>query len=153
MELSIEIKALLFKKCEEYIESRIATSKSALDAIKESGQGDIKSSAGDKFETEVAMRHLEQEKYSKQLSGALKLKKVLPLLNPDKETKTVGLGSLVITSNGNFYISISAGKIVLDGSTYFALSGASPVAKMLAGNKAGDTVQINNKPVIIIQVV
>ena len=147
-----EIKQKLFEACEEYIENRIKTSKTALDSLKSTGEGDIKSSAGDKFETEIAMRHLEQEKFSKQLADALNLKKVLPLLRPDKVVSKVGLGSLAITSNGNFYISLSAGKIELGGNIYFALSGASPVAKLLEGKKAGEHVTINGKNVSIIEV-
>ena len=76
------------------------------------------------------MRHLELEKFGKQLTEALNLKKVMPLLKPEQRLTEVGVGSLVITSNGNFYISISAGKIELDGKQYFALSGATPVANL-----------------------
>lgn len=149
---SIELKFKLYEKCEEYIESKIANSKMALDLLKSTGEGDIKSSAGDKFETEIAMRHFEQEKFSNQLSDAMKLKKVLPLLHPDKTTPKVSLGSLVITNNGNFYISISAGKMLVGGKTYFALSGGSPVAKILEGGTPGMVVTINNKQVTILEV-
>ena len=152
MTYSFEIKQKLYEKCEEYIKARIATSKAALDSLKSTGEGDIKSSAGDKFETEIAMRHIEQEKFGKQLNEALNLQKVMVLLHPERQHSKIGLGSLVVTSNGNFYISISAGKIKLGGKTYFALSGASPVAKLMEGKKAGEVFSINNKPVTILEV-
>ncbi len=152
MDYTADIKLKLYEKCEEYIEEKIFNSKTALDNLKSTGEGDIKSSAGDKFETEIAMRHLELEKFGKQLSEALNLKKVMPLLKPEQRLTEVGVGSLVITSNGNFYIAISAGKIELDGKQYFALSGATPVAKLMEGKKAGDTFLLNNKTVEINEV-
>ena len=152
MKYSSELKLRLFEKCEEYINSKIANSKAALDSLKSTGEGDIKSSSGDKFETEIAMRHLELEKFGKQLTQALNLKKVMPLLRPEKVLSKIGLGSLVITSNGNFYISISAGKIEIDGASYFALSGATPVAKLMEGKIAGEAFSLNGKTVTIIEV-
>lgn len=73
---------------------------------------ETKSSAGDKYETGRAMMQLEIEKQSVQLAEAMKLKHVLSQINPEKTTETIQSGSLVFTDQGNFYISISAGKLI-----------------------------------------
>jgi hypothetical protein len=65
----------------------------------------------------------------------------------------VETGSLVITDNGKFYIAISAGALVVDGETYFAVSPASPVGLKLAGNKVGGSFEVNGKVYRVLEVV
>ncbi|QJW92228.1 3-oxoacyl-ACP synthase [Spirosoma taeanense] len=114
-----------------------------MEAAQESANSESKSSAGDKYETGRAMAQLERDRHAQLLAEALKLEQELIRLNTEKTYATVQPGSLVITSRGRFFISISAGKLNIDGSDYFAVSPASPIGVALAGHKAGDTVQFN----------
>jgi transcription elongation GreA/GreB family factor len=138
-----EIKTNLYQQCVDYVEQRIATSKKAMDAAQEAANSESKSSAGDKHETGRAMAQLEQEKSAKQLAEAIKLKKVLALINPEKTGSDIQLGSVVETSNGNFFIAISAGKLTAHDKNYFAISLASPIGANLKGLKAGDEMKFN----------
>ena len=61
-------------------------------------------------------------------------------------------GCLVITDNGKFYIAISAGSLLVDGESYFAISPASPIGMKLKGLKAGDEFGLNGKAYKVIQV-
>ncbi len=128
-----KLKSLLYQKCIEYADERINRIQSALDAAGESGNDETKSSSGDKHETGRAMMQLEQEKNSKQLFEAMELKKMLNKINPNQKSLTASLGSLVITNKGNFYISISGGKIEIDAAVYFAVSPLSPIGTKLKG--------------------
>lgn len=140
---SKQIKIQLHSKCLEFVEQRIANARLAIDTATDSGNDETKSSAGDKHETGRAMAQLEQEKSGKQLHEALELKKMLNKISVDQESKMASPGSLVITNNGNFYISISMGKIVIDNITYYAISPVTPIASFLMGNKKNDTFNYN----------
>ncbi|OFY87897.1 MAG: hypothetical protein A3F72_03235 [Bacteroidetes bacterium RIFCSPLOWO2_12_FULL_35_15] len=146
---SKEIKIQLHSKCLEFVEQRIANARLAINAATDSGNDETKSSAGDKHETGRAMAQLEQEKSGKQLHEALELKKMLNKISVDQNSKMVSLGSLVVTSNGNFYISISMGKIVIDNITYYAISPITPIATLLMGNIKNYTFNFNSQFYII----
>ena len=135
--------------CQDYINNRIQTVKTAMDIAQASANDETKSSAGDKYETGRAMMQLELEKNSVQLVEANKLKQTLDQLDPDKLSDTVQLGSLVTTNHGCFYLSISAGPLKLRGSLVFAVSTASPIGVKLAGLKKGDSFQLNGKDYLV----
>ncbi|GAB3560137.1 GreA/GreB family elongation factor [Spirosoma fluminis] len=139
-----KVKASLFALCESYVEQRINTAKEAMEAAQESANTEEKSSAGDKYETGRAMAQLERDRHAQLLAEAMKLGQELGRINVDKVYESVQPGSLVITNRGQFFISISAGKLTLNNVLYFAISPASPIGTALTGKKAGDTVTFNN---------
>ncbi len=141
--MSVKIK--LYELCVAFVEQRIASSQKAIEHAQLAANEETKSSAGDKYETGRAMMQLEIEKQSVQLAEAMKLKHVLSQINPEKTTDTIQSGSLVYTDQGNFYISISAGKLDLEGMTYFAVSPVSPIGALLIGKKSGDAILLNGK--------
>ncbi len=149
MENFSDIKNQLFNKCLEYVDHRIKNAKEALDAAKEAGNEETKSSAGDKYEVGRAMMQQEIENNELQLGEAYKLKKALNLINPAEDCQTVKLGSLVLTTNGNFYISISLGKLSIDSDDYFAISPLTPIGIKLSGLKKGDKMTFNKKDYLI----
>lgn len=61
-------------------------------------------------------------------------------------------GSIVLTNNGNFFISISAGRLLVDGIDYFAISLASPIGSKMRGLVPGDNFSLNGKDYSIISV-
>ncbi len=140
-----EIKCRLYEKCHESVQQRIANAQLAVENATESGNDETKSSAGDKHETGRAMAQLEQEKSGKQLHEALELKKMLDRISIDQESKIVSPGSLVITNNGNFYISISIGKIIIEDIIYFAISPVTPIANLLMGKTKSHTFVFNTQ--------
>ncbi len=145
----LKIKQKLFALCHSFIEERIATAKTAIEMAQNSANEETKSSAGDKYETGRAMAQLEIEKSSVQLAEALKQKKVLDQIFPESKMLIVQLGSLVYTNQGNYYLSIPAGKMEIDAITYYAISSASPIGAVLIGLKAGASVTFNRKEIVI----
>ncbi len=138
-----QLKSKLYKKCADYVEQRLSHIQSAIDAANESGNDETKSSAGDKHETGRAMMQLEQEKNAKQLIETLEIRKLLDRVNPNQQSKTVALGSIVITHKEKFYISVSAGKIMIDEAVYYAVSPTSPIACKLLGLKKNQEINFN----------
>ena len=149
---SLSTKQNLYSRCQQYVQQRIATAQQAMDAAQESANSESKSSAGDKYETGRAMAQLERDRYAQLLAEARKMEQELTRLNVEKTYDTVQPGSLVTTNRGTFFISISAGKLTLDGPGYYAVSPASPVAAALAGHRAGDVVTVNSQPYQVLSV-
>lgn len=133
----------LYNQCVDYVQQRIDTAKLAMEAAQESANSESKSSAGDKYETGRAMAQLERDRHAQLLAQARKMEQELTRLNVGKTYETVQPGSLVTTSRGVFFISISAGKLAIAGTEYFAVSPASPLATALSGHKRGDAVTFN----------
>lgn len=145
----IELKNILFQKCEDLVAQKIAVIKNSLNEVQKAANNETKSSAGDKHETGRAMAQLETEKLSNQLSEALKLKQVLNQIKPEQEHHLVGLGSLVFTNNGNFFLSVSLGKIELKEKNYFAISTLSPMGQLLLTKKEKESFSFNGKSYLI----
>ncbi len=149
MENYLEIKKQLFDLCENYVEQKIKIAQEAIDNSQKSANKEIKSSSGDKYETGRSMMQLEIEKYSKQLNEGLNLKKALFQIDVTKLYEKVQSGSLVITNQGNFFISISAGKLSLYNSDYMAISFSSPMGQILFNKKINDTFEFRGKSFVI----
>ena len=133
------IKHQLYKYCVQYVEKRIETAKEAMDAAQEAVISEDKVSVGDHHETGRAMMQLEKENTEKQLVEALKLKDALGTINPDKSSQVVTRGSLVAANNTNYYISISAGKIII----YECYSGFTVIFLPVPG--AGGPIECDNR--------
>ena len=142
----------LYQLCLTFIEKRIATATEALEQAQEASTDDTKSSAGDKFETGREMAQQDINRNKQLLADAQQQKAVLLSLADVPKTEKVRSGSLVITNNGNFYISISAGQLQLEGKTFFAISAASPIGKLLLGKAIGEQFSFNGKTYFIEQV-
>lgn len=143
------IKEKLLSHCYSFMEERIASANAAIRMAQQDANEETKSSAGDKYETGRAMAQLEIEKNSTQLAEALKQRQVLSQLQLENNSTTVCLGSLVDTQQGNYFLAIPAGKIEIDGITYYAVSPASPIGTILMGLKAGASVTFNKKEIVI----
>lgn len=147
-----QVKHKLFQQCVDFVDNRINNSLTAIKSAQESANTEVKSSAGDKHETGRAMAQLETEKNGIQLAEANKLRHVISLINPNKQSEKVELGALVITNNSNYYISVSIGKIMLDNKHYFGVSAVSPIAQALLHHKKGDEVIFNGRKFLIEEV-
>mgnify|MGYP001576449164 CR=1 FL=1 len=144
-----QLKRDLHHYCQQFVAERIAAIELAIAAARASSNDDTKSSAGDKYETGRAMAQLEIDKNTTQLLEAQQLQQVLNKINPELQLDKVMSGSLVKTPGMTFYISIPAGKIELAGTTYYAISPASPIGKALMGKQKGEEVVFNSKLMMI----
>ena len=149
MKNKFQIKEALYEACEADTEKRINTIEQSLKSIAEARNNETKSSAGDKYETGRAMLQIEEENSKSQLSQALRVKNQLSKINWNKESRIVELGSLVITTNGDYYISIGLGKIALNNQHYYCVSAISPIGQKMMNKAAGDEIEINGTKIII----
>jgi hypothetical protein len=120
-----------------------------LESIRQSKNGDTKSSAGDKFETSREMMQMEIDKTEMQLNKVNYELEILNQLNTDEGNETATLGNLVVCNTGYYYLSIGHGSVVVNGKKYYAISLASPIGQILVNKKIGDTIEFNNRSIKI----
>lgn len=136
-------KEYLYVQCQQWVDEKINLAKNEIQAVQASANEETKSSVGDKYETGRAMAQLEVEKNNTQLAAANKMKQSLNAFSPETHSITVISGSLVHTNQGWFYLSISAGKIIIEDKPYTCLSLASPLGSKMSGQSKGDSFQFN----------
>jgi transcription elongation GreA/GreB family factor len=146
------LKKQLYNLCRKFVENRILTIEQAMAEAQAAANEESKSSAGDKYETTRSMMQLERDRHATQLAQARKMQQELADIQIDKPLETIQPGSLILTSGGNFFIAIAAGKMVLEEKTYFAVSSASPIGEILSGKKAGDIIPFQGKTIEIQEV-
>ncbi|MDB9806009.1 3-oxoacyl-ACP synthase [Crocinitomicaceae bacterium] len=145
-------KKSIIDRLNEIVLERINESVTEINSINDSKANETKSSAGDKYETGMAMLQMEEQKANVQLAKAKELQKTLSMIDPTEKQDSAELGSLVETLNGNYFISIGLGQIEIGGKSIFVLSIASPVGLQMKGKKAGDVFQFNGNTIEIIKV-
>ena len=145
-------KQQLYGFCKSFIENRLVRINSSIDSLQEALTSETKSSAGDKHETGRAMIQLEREKLGNQLAEAQLLQELFNKIPLQASSTQVGLGSLVLTDQQNYYMGISAGEMKIDGVSYFAIAPNTPIGKLLLGKVVGDVVVFNSKKIVIRQI-
>lgn len=139
------IKEDLYNNCQKFVGDRLRLIQQRIASIQESLHSETKSSAGDKHETGRAMLQLEREKLGVQLAEVQKLQQILSKVDILYSSEVVRLGSVVETSEGNFFLSISIGEINMDKKSYYAIATNTPMGKLLIGKNVGDICSFNNK--------
>ncbi len=145
------LKERVLQKAKEKVQAKIIELEGIIDDVKKSLDSDTKSSAGDKHETARAMVQLEQEKLNKQLGEFVQMKSTLNQINPTIFHRKVGMGSLILTSLGWYFLSIGLGQISLDESNIFVLNPQAPLAKQLIGKKIGEECEFNSNKFLILE--
>ena len=133
------LKRQLHDACREHLFKREQAIRGALQEAQAAANEETKSSAGDKHETGRAMMQLETEKLGAQLQEVLREQEKLQRIRPDKHCQSVEPGALVMTDKLQLYFAISAGKIVVGGQTYYALSLQTPLGKAALGRQEDES--------------
>ncbi len=147
-----EIKKQLLDRCKEMINHKKEILLFTLESIKKSLFDDTKSTSGDKHHTGRAMLQIDRENAGKQLLEIEKLEKTLSYIQPDKILNQIQLGSVVHTTLGNYFISISLGCVIVNTRNYYCISLQSPLGKQLIGKQPKDKFEFNQKTITILEV-
>ncbi|MCX3266657.1 hypothetical protein [Pedobacter agri] len=143
------LKNQLFQLCFTLIQNRIENIEYSMLQARQASNDDTKSSAGDKYETTREMMQQEMDRNSKLLYEAGQQKIALQQIENVDAAKEVKNGSLILTSNGNFYISISAGELNVDGEKFIAVSQAAPIGRAFLNAKVGDELSFNGNKYLV----
>ncbi|MCD6544737.1 MAG: 3-oxoacyl-ACP synthase, partial [Flavobacteriaceae bacterium] len=145
MKTSTEIKKQLLERCKEQVNIKYETITKIMSSNKKALESETKSSAGDKHETGRAMLQLEMEKASQQFASISLMQEVLHKIEIHKKNEIGKLGSLIYTSQGNYFLAVSIGQITINKENYFVISPSSPIGKLLLGKQKRDNFILNGK--------
>jgi hypothetical protein len=151
--LQLKIKEALFEQCEVFVNKRLYNIENVISSNQKALQSETKISACDKHETGRAMLQFEMEKAGQQLAGITQMKVVLSKIDILKTSKNACLGSVIITAKVSYFLSISAGQLVVADKSYFAISVSSPMGKLLLGKQEKEVISFNGKTIEIIGIV
>lgn len=136
-EIHLKLRSLLEKSLEEARREYILA--------KESRDSDTKSSAGDKFETGREMMQKEMDKLSALVDNTLNSIAKLDRLTDLPAAAVISEGSLVVTDQETYYISIGYGKL----DAVYAISIESPLGIELKGKKVGERIEMRGRKMTI----
>lgn len=138
----------------EAVKSRIAEKTQKLEKLIEetrASNNDTKSSMGDKYETGREMLQQEINNLQRQLNESLNQQSIIQKISSDPSSK-VQNGALVKTDKGLFYISASAGEIMVDQQKIMTVSAESPLAKAMYGLTEKQNFSVNNVTQKIVEI-
>lgn len=145
-------KAVLVTHLRDLLEQRTTSLMAELATTREARNSDTKSSAGDKHEVGRAMVQQELDRLEARLSTVWSMQQELARLQVDGVHQQVGLGSLVTTEHGTYFVAIGLGALELDGERCYIISLASPLGQALRGKRSGETITFNGERRTIISV-
>lgn len=140
---NLHIKEKLIMRCRETQKKCVDSARSAMNeaqqALNEYGPNKDRY---DSFREQLIGR---RDMFASQYQKALSEMNVLERIDPKELKYRVEFGAIVISDTSRFIIAISAGKIELDGTLYYAISPAVPLYKAMSGLKSGDSFEFNGK--------
>ena len=136
-EIHLKLRSILEKSLEE--------ARREYNLAKESRDSDTKSSAGDKFETGREMMQREMDKLSALVDNTLNSIAKLDRLTDLPAAAVISEGSLVITDQETYYISIGYGKL----DSVYAISIESPLGVELKGKRVGECIEMRGRKITI----
>jgi transcription elongation GreA/GreB family factor len=140
---ALELKAALYRLCNEALEQRIANAEAIIEDAREAARNETKSSAGDKYETAREMMQQDIDMNNARIAEARAERLQLQQVDVTKVYTIAQPGSLVVTDRGNYFIAISCGKLQLDDIVYMCISARAPIALVMKGSKPGDSFSFN----------
>ncbi|WP_431157118.1 3-oxoacyl-ACP synthase [Winogradskyella poriferorum] len=149
----MNLKQKLFNLTQETLSERLKVVQTTISDIQTALLSETKSTAGDKHETGRAMLQLEREKAGQQLAEIQKQFEVLNKIDPNKENHVVALGSIVFTEKANYFISTSVGELLYEDIRFYAISMASPIARLLVGKTIDQTYLFRNEKITITKII
>jgi transcription elongation GreA/GreB family factor len=147
----LELKKRLLQECTKLLNVQIKAAKDAMDDAQESAN-EHHGAIEDKFESFREACQIQRDMYARQLDELITTMSVLKRVNATKENKEVVFGAVVQTNLQNYFIGVSLGQIELDGETYFAISGMSPVFKAMEGKTVGESFEFRDRKYKIEQI-
>ena len=146
------VKQQLYNLCYMHLEEGIAEAMQSTENARDAARNETKSSAGDKYETSREMMQQDIDMNKLRIAALQQQMATLLLIDPNKITPVIQNGSIVRTSQGNYYVGVSIGKLLVENMPYYTLTAAAPLGARLAGKKKGDKFTFNGREFIIMEV-
>lgn len=147
----LETKKRLLQECGRILGTQIQAAKAAMDEAQRSAN-EHQGAMEDKFESFRENCQIQRDMFARQLDELMTTQSILRQINATKLNQEVSLGAVVFTESQKFFIGVSLGELKLDGDSYFAISGKSPLFKAMEGKAAGESFHFREKQIQIQQI-
>ncbi|WP_076666436.1 hypothetical protein [Pontibacter indicus] len=147
----LELKKKLLQESTKLLSTQIQAAKEAMDEAQESAN-EHHGAIEDKFESFREACQIQRDMYARQLDELITTMGVLKRVNSTKENKEVSFGAVVMTELQNYFIGVSLGEIKVDGESFYAISGLSPLYKAMEGKTSGESFVFRDKTYQVLQV-
>ncbi|MBX0332877.1 hypothetical protein K3G39_06475 [Pontibacter sp. HSC-14F20] len=147
----LELKKKLLQESTKLLNMQIQAAKEAMDEAQESAN-EHHGAIEDKFESFREACQIQRDMYARQLDELITTMGVLKRVNSTKENKEVSFGAVVMTELQNYFIGVSLGEIKIDGESFYAISGLSPLYKAMEGKTSGESFVFRDKTYKVLQV-
>lgn len=147
-----ELKQELYSLCKAHLEKGINEVALAITDRRSAMHNETKSSMGDKYET---TREMLQQEINMNMDRLSKMKAELAALEAIDINNTSPIiipGCVVTTDSGSFFLSVSVGKLIVNGKQYYAVSSSSPIGLQLKGKQQGEAFSLNGKAYNILSI-
>lgn len=145
-------KTEVFEKCLKEVDELIQKYQDKMETIKESMEAnDVHTD----YDEEGSKGELlgDFERYASHLDNARKMKQTLAQVDREHYTEQINFGSLVETKERFYFIAAPLGTITMDdGSTIHVISKEAPIFEQLKGKKKGETFNLKDDEVEILDV-
>ncbi|MCE7039981.1 transcription elongation factor [Dyadobacter sp. CY312] len=135
------------------LEEKMQVAWEAMEAAQASANDQGKSSMGDKYETSRSMGQLDRNMHAKQYEQFRIERTVIERIGNSGVPERGAVGSLIRTTAGWFFISVSLGLLKFEDETIIAVSSSSPVGLSLLGKNEKDKFRFQNKEHTILQLI
>jgi len=143
------IKELIMQQLLVIVNEKIEVASNAIQSATDARDNESKSSAGDKYETGREMMQIEIDKSTVQLNHAKHLKDELSRIIVSKMLKKATFGSLIVTNQETYFLSIGIGKLMVNEEHIYVISIDSPLGKSFLNKRVGEHVVFQAKELII----
>ncbi|HLW19632.1 MAG TPA: hypothetical protein VKX33_04880 [Cyclobacteriaceae bacterium] len=150
--LKYDIKTSLLEVARNKLQLQLGDIHKQLADLSSSSQGEGKSSAGDKYETQREMIKQSGDILDVQLSRVRTMINELEKI-PCRVANHVEEGALVKLPIGLLWISVSLGKIIHEGTEYQLISKDSPLFLAIKGLKPGEGIVFRGKELIVEEII
>lgn len=155
-----QLKTVCLAQLNSQIRDKISSAQQLIDFTEESKTSATKGSAGDKHETGRAMMERELALSKAQLNKAEFLQNELSKISLEHKCNKVEFGALIIASGAKYFMSIGLGKVSInpdsdlskDSDYFYAISGGSPIGKVLQNATKGDLIKFQGREIEILHV-
>ncbi|MCP2045168.1 hypothetical protein [Pontibacter sp. HSC-36F09] len=147
----LELKKKLLQESTKLLNRQIQAAKEAMDEAQESAN-EHHGAIEDKFESFREACQIQRDMYARQLDELMTTMGVLKRVNSTKENKEVSFGAVVMTELQNYFIGVSLGEIKIDGESFYAISGLSPLYKAMEGKSSEESFEFRGKSYKVLQV-
>ncbi|MCF8296975.1 MAG: hypothetical protein K9J13_05450 [Saprospiraceae bacterium] len=133
---NLKLKQILIDECRKTQLKIIENSKLVMDDAQQSAND--YGTPRDRYDSYRSQLLRKKDMIGQQMEKSMKEIAVLEKIDIHRNYDNVGFGAIVITENQNIFVSISAGKIEVEGKTYFAISPMVPFYISIKDKKKGD---------------